>query len=405
MRALLLLPAALLLAQASAQTPVTVSIAPGYAEQVWYSLGNGVVATAPKDNWDLAFEIDGFTASILVNTQKAGVEVVKSPFAIADWNSVDTTGLATWPRAHNSDTSWSFGALNQGPFADEFDLGWGNYNMITHVVAGDSIFLVHLGTGTWRKLRIDGLATGTYAFTHANLDGSDELTGQIVKSAYANKNFVYWDLGTNTLVDREPAKDSWDLSFVKYIAFIPQPYGVTGVLQNKGVEAVGMDGMLPADADWTNVPFSAHINTIGFGWKSFDMQNMQWVIEDSLSYFVKDLAGNVWQLVFTGFGGSATGDISFTQELVSATGLAEQAPAAALHAWPNPTADGRVCIDAVGARVLGIDVLDASGRQVMGLGATGGSTVVLDLGALGAGTYTVRLRTDRGTAHTRVLRH
>lgn len=404
MRALLLLPAALLLARASAQTAVTVSIAPGYAEQVWYSLQNGVVATAPKDNWDLAFEIDGFTASVLVNTQKAGVEVVKSPFAIADWNNVDTAGLSTWPRAHNADTSWSFGALNQGPFADEFDLGWGNYNMITHVVAGDTIFLVHLSSGVWRKLRIDGLATGTYTFTHANLDGSDELTGQIVKSAYATKNFVYWDLGTNTLVDREPAKDSWDLTFVKYIAFIPQPYGVTGVLQNKGVEASAATGVLPANADWTTAAFSAHINSIGFGWKAFDMQNMQWVIEDSLSYFVKDLAGNVWQLVFTGFGGSASGDISFTQELVSATGLAEQPLAATLRAWPNPTEDGRVSIDAAGARVLGVEVLDAAGRLVLGQGEVGGGLVTLDLGDLGPGTYTVRLRTDLGTAHTRLLR-
>lgn len=404
MRSSLLLASVLLVRGLHAQTPVTVSIAPGYADQVWYSLQNGVVGTAPVNNWDLAFEIQGFTASVLVNTQKAGVEAVKSPFSIADWNSVDTTGLSTWPRAHNADTSWSFGALNQGPFADEFDLGWGNYNMITHVVAGDTIFLIHLANGSWRKLRIDGLATGTYTFTHANLDGSDELVGQINKAAYSTKNFAYWDLETHAAVDREPANDSWDLTFVKYVAFIPQPYGVTGVLQNKGIEVARAAGVPPADADWTSAAYSAHINTIGFDWKRFDMQTFQWVIEDSLSYFVKDLGGNVWHVAFTGFGGSTSGTIDFTQELVSATGLAERDRPADLRLWPNPTPDGTFTIDAGEARILGLEVLDSSGRLVRSLGALSAVPFTMELGGLGAGSYTVRLLTDRGPAVARLLR-
>ncbi|MBK6627354.1 MAG: T9SS type A sorting domain-containing protein [Flavobacteriales bacterium] len=403
MRSTLLLTTVLLFTGLHAQTPVTVSIAPGYADQVWYSLQNGVVGTAPVNNWDLAFEIQGFTASVLVNTQKAGVEVVKSPFSIAEWSSVDTTGLSTWPRAHNADTSWSFGALNQGPFADEFDLGWGNYNMITHVVAGDTIFLVHLGSGAWRKLRIDGLATGTYTFTHANIDGSNELTGQINKAAYSTKNFAYWDLEANALVDREPANDAWDLTFVKYVSFIPQPYGVTGVLQNKGIEAARVAGVPPADADWTTAAYSGHINTIGFDWKRFDMQTFQWVIEDSLSYFVKDQLGGVWHLVFTGFGGSTSGTMDFTQEFVSATGLAENDLAPELRTWPNPSLDGRVTIDAGDARVLGLDVLDAAGRVVRSRDAVNLTPFTLDLHGLGAGMYTLRLTTDRGPAVARVL--
>lgn len=403
MRSSLLLAFVVLLTGLRAQTPVTVSIAPGYADQVWYSLQNGVVGTAPVNNWDLAFEIQGFTASVLVNTQKAGVEVVKSPFSIAQWSSVDTTGLSTWPRAHNADTSWSFGALNQGPFADEFDLGWGNYNMITHVVAGDTIFLVRLGSGTWRKLRIDGLATGTYTFTHANIDGSDELTGQINKAAYSTKNFAYWDLETHAAVDREPANDSWDLTFVKYVSFIPQPYGVTGVLQNKGIEAARVSGVPPADADWTTAAYNAQINTIGFDWKRFDMQTFQWVIEDSLSYFVKDQVGGVWHLVFTGFGGSTSGTVDFTQELVSATGLAENDRTPELRTWPNPSLDGRVTIDAGDVRVLGLDVLDAAGRVVRSGDAVNLSPFTLDLQGLGAGMYSLRLATDRGTAVARVL--
>ncbi len=401
MRSSFLLVLLVIVGPLTAQTPVTISIGPGYTQQVWYSLQNGVVASAPVNDWDLAFEIQGFRASVLVNTQKVGVEVVKSPFSIAQWSSVDTAGLSTWPRAHNADTSWSCGALNQGPYADQFDLGWGNYNMITHVVAGDTIFLIRLGSGNWRKLRIDGLATGTYTFTHANIDGSDELVGQVNKAAYSTKNFAYWDLATNTAVDREPANDSWDLTFVKYVSFIPQPYGVTGVLQNKGVDAARMDGMTPQEADWTAAEMEQRINTIGFDWKRFDMQAFQWVIEDSLSYFVRDLGGNVWHLVFTGFGGSGSGVFNFTQELVSATSVPDVA-AARMLVWPNPTDDGRVFIDAGDVAVRTIEVLDATGR-IVAVPAPVGSPLIVDIGGRPSGAYIIRLFTDSGTTMVRLL--
>ncbi|MCB9171187.1 MAG: hypothetical protein H6594_12640, partial [Flavobacteriales bacterium] len=61
-----LTPLTLLLSAAmNAQTTVTVTTAPANADQVWYSLQNGTVRTAPLDEWDLGFEIAGFTASIL----------------------------------------------------------------------------------------------------------------------------------------------------------------------------------------------------------------------------------------------------------------------------------------------------------------------------------------------------
>ena len=137
---------------ATAQNTVTVSTAAGNAEQVWYSLQNGEVATAALADWDLAFETAGFTASIRVNTQK-GMRVFKAPYAVQDWASLDTTGmLATWKEVHDSDTSWSHGALNDGLTSNEFDLGWGVYNQVTHIVAGDSAFVLQLANGDWKKL-------------------------------------------------------------------------------------------------------------------------------------------------------------------------------------------------------------------------------------------------------------
>src|SRR5690606_33339597 len=95
---------------ANAQTSDTVRIGAGYANQVWYSLANDEQGSAPKDNWDLAFDIQSIMSSIHVNTV-AGVTLWGYPNGdITDWGSVDTTGLSGWGSRNNSDTSWSLGA-------------------------------------------------------------------------------------------------------------------------------------------------------------------------------------------------------------------------------------------------------------------------------------------------------
>src|SRR5687767_6600059 len=85
-----------------AQVTTTVSVGAGYADQKWYSLANGEQASQPKDNWDLAFEITGFTSAIFANTQKVNFAVYKAPFSIANYASVDTAGIANWPVLYNS---------------------------------------------------------------------------------------------------------------------------------------------------------------------------------------------------------------------------------------------------------------------------------------------------------------
>lgn len=375
-----------------AQVAETVSLGPGYTEQVWYSLQNGVQQTRPAAEWDLAFEITGFTASILANTQKAGLVVYRAPFSAAQWNSLDTAGIASWPVLHNADTSWSRGAFNQTNTADEFDLGWGVYNPITHVVTGDSLHVMRLADGSWKKLRFDALATSTYSFTYANLDGSAEQTALINKADYTGKNFAYWSLETNAAIDREPPSADWDLTFCKYITFIPQPYAVTGVLHNKAATSGRIAGVPPAGAVWTDATFSPHINTIGYDWKTFDMGTMLYVMDDSLTFFVHDMAGNIWKVYFTAFEGSATGNIGFTRELVSATALHEMT-ASSVHLVPNPAAEGTIQLIANGLPGrTEISIIDQQGRVMLQRAGTwAGRSYPVDVGMLAPGCYLVRV--------------
>ena len=134
MKQALLLPAAMLVALGStAQTPVTVSIAASYANQTFYSLENGVQATSPLADWDLGFEINDYTGSILVNTAK-GLKVYETPVAIELWGDFTEPDLESWTLISNSDQDWSAGALTHGNNLDQpngMHLGWGAYSMDT----------------------------------------------------------------------------------------------------------------------------------------------------------------------------------------------------------------------------------------------------------------------------------
>jgi hypothetical protein len=406
MRSTFLGLSSLLIPALSAQ--ITVTTAPGNQEQTFFKLSDETATTRPQAEWDLAFEINGgFSAGVLVNTAK-GMLVYQAPYAVADWNTVDTNGLASsWTELQNSDTSWSWGALNQG-ISGEFDLGWGIYNMITHVVVGDSIYVVKTSAGDWKKLRIDALGAGTYSFTYAALDGSAPQTGSIAKADYTGKNFAYWSFDTNAAVDREPLSADWDLVFTKYITNVGMWYGVTGALQNKGVGVVQVNGLPPDEVTdpWASA-FDPLINTIGYDWKVFDMGTFTYVIDDSLIYFVKDIPGNVWKIVFTAYGGSSTGDITFTKDLMSAAGVTENPQSAQLFSvFPNPVTGGsaQIVIDAPAGKA-DLTIMDMNGRTVKQdvFSNAGGLTGrIIDLRGMAPGLYTLRLDYGSSISSTRL---
>ena len=45
----------------------------GYANDIYYSFENGIVAESPRESWDIAFAVDAQSSAILIN-EAAGVE-------------------------------------------------------------------------------------------------------------------------------------------------------------------------------------------------------------------------------------------------------------------------------------------------------------------------------------------
>ncbi|MFM7901224.1 MAG: hypothetical protein ACKPAD_04485, partial [Bacteroidota bacterium] len=145
-----------------------VQINPGYTNQAFYSMPNGEVSNISNTDWDLAFQISGFQATIQING-KNNVRLFKSGFSVNDWSNIipiDTTGqLIAANELFNRDTSLWAGAFNiTGDPNNLFDLGWGLYDFVTHAVTGDSIFFLKTSSGAWKKVWIQTLQNSTYTF-------------------------------------------------------------------------------------------------------------------------------------------------------------------------------------------------------------------------------------------------
>ena len=348
----------------------SVSLLSGYSNQSFYNLQNGEVKNEVNNNWDIAFETDIYSSTIRIN-DGFGVELYTYPNGdTSAWNMINlsTINILTSPM-YNSDTSWQYGAFSVNQVSSSMDYGWGVYNVATHHIVGDSLFIIRTVDGNWKKLWLDKKVSGTYKFKYADLDGNNEVSATVPASDYSNKRFVYYSITEDLIIDREPELGAWDITFTKYNTPVQGiPYSVTGVLSNQGIKL----------ADATNIPdpflytnynaytFSQEINTIGYDWKTFDMNSFQYTLDNNRCFFIKDYNQNIWRLIFTQFDGSSTGYIGFDTEILSSTFVGNIVDNNnSLHIYPNPVTNQDISIvyEAVNENVS-LSIYDISGREV-----------------------------------------
>lgn len=401
----------LLVLKLNAQVVIdTVSLSASYNNQKWYSLQNDDQGTSPKNNWDIAFECGGQGYSILINSA-VGTMLWTYPDAdTSGWTSLDTSGIAGWTAQWNSETDWSTGAFNANYTADPNDLGWGIYSMFTHYVTGDSLYVIKLANGSYKKLWVRQLASSAYYFTYANIDGSNSQDVTLMKSTYSGKNFGYYSIINSTALDREPISNDWDLSFQQYTTFLPSPYTVTGVLSNYEVEVAKAENIndVSTYVDWANHPFYSDINTIGYNWKAFS--GGVWTLQDSLIYFVKTANGDIWKMIFTGFGGSSNGNFILSKEKLSAIGIDEVKNSDfSLAVYPNPSNSGQVTIIydiTAESNKCELEIIDMSGKIIESKNLMLGDelkTISLNTSIYKSGIYIVRITTDQKSIQQKLI--
>jgi Secretion system C-terminal sorting domain len=340
---------ALCLTTLSAQTLDTISMGPNYSVQTWYKFETDKETKSSINNWDLAFTTRSQDAAIFVNHAALLFKAAAPASAFATM-TVDTTALlATGIQQVNTDSSWSVGALNRTQ-DNVFDFGWGNYNIASHNVVGDSVYVIKAATdGKWRKFVIEKLALDTSYFVKiADLNGANPVTLEVKKGDYKGKNFGYYSFATAAQLDREPLSKDWDVTIWRYWGLTPdqngvlQSYLLTGFLQNFGISVAKVVKRDTANDSYAGQVFKPAINIIGADWKSFNPATNLWKLADSTAYFVKTTNGKIYKMIFTGFGGAGTGNCIFTRELVGQVTSVKVAgdKIAALAVSPNPATDG-----------------------------------------------------------------
>lgn len=311
-----------------------------YANEVYYSLENGTVGSSLRNQWDIAFRATILSASIIIN-DGTNVSLWTYPKAdISGWSTLDTSGFYSWNPQYNSITDWESGAFNQ--YSDNmFDYGWGVYNVSTHNLTGDSIYIIQLRNGSLKKLVIEGKASSEniYSFKFADLDGNEEHAINLECSNYTNRNFIGYSLITNEIVDFENVNSSeWDLLFTKYMHRYDNGtnYPVTGVLSNYNTAVQKCYPVTPEYKNWQSQLMDSSRNAIGFDWKYID-NSFVYHVEDSTVYFVQSKNGDIYKLVFKEFAGSSSGRIVLDKEKISAYSIPQSfADDGLLRIYPNP---------------------------------------------------------------------
>ncbi len=382
----------------------SVSLGSGYGEQVYYSFSQGIIKTVSNSGWDLAFDLSSFGFSVRINDAE-NRELYETPYAVSDWTNVDTSGMSAWKKLYNADTSWNIGAFNaSSDTSNPYDLGWGMYNSITHIVSGNKIFVLKYPDGSVKKILIEGLNAGKWIFKYASLDNSVEVTDTIKKSDFPNKNFIYYSLKTQKIIDREPLNNAWDILFTKYTAEVAPGmfYGVTGVLQNRDVLAY-KDPTAPSfQAVYSpSAPFSSEINKIGHDWKTFDMNTYSYTLKDSLTYFVQTQNGEIWKLGFTKFEGSASGKIVFQKELIATANIKTLKDQVKISVYPTLT-QGELFLKSEKRIKVYASIHSLLGTQILGrsISLTPDSPATLNLEELPEGVYFLSLQFKDGSKKT-----
>lgn len=387
----------------------SVAMGAGYANEIYYSMANGQVASVPRTQWDIAFRTPNRSSSIMINE---GASVMLYTYPKSDtsgWATVDTVGIKSWKPMYNSQDDWENGAFSRNAKGHP-DYGWGIYNTVTHDLVADSLFIIKLRDGTYRKLWMARKYSSLdlYSFRFANLDGSADTKITVDCNPYKSKNFVGYSIQTSAVVDFEPAANSWDLLFTKYesIQSNGTPYPVTGVITNDGLKTIEYHHVDPNLLTWNLALADSSRSSIGWDWKTFNMNTFVYEVEDSLVYFVQDLAGNMNKLMFTKFEGSSSGKIVFDKATNLITGISENTGRNEITVYPNPVNDRlNVNLDNMTSFPMRITLSALSGQVVYALMITKntGHAISIPVNDMPNGMYLLIAKSASGTSAKKVV--
>ena len=282
-------------------------------------------------------------------------------------------------------------------------MGWGVLNpQNNYWTFGDSLYLIKLADNSYKKLWIVSLKSGVWEFKYANVDGTNELTITFNKNSYPNRNFIYFSLLNNQLIDREPDNTTWELTFTKHIDYISPPgtyVSVSSVFSNVNVwsaKAHLADFNTANTATSPHTAYTLNINNIGREWKKYSSAN-GWEVYDTIAYFVHNYdSTKLFRIVFTGFGGMANGDTYFDIEEIISTTIAENLTNISFDFYPNPAKENINILITNDIENTQLNLIDINGKTVKST-LLRYNTNQLYVGDIPKGIYFIQLVTQNHT--------
>jgi hypothetical protein len=397
----------------------SVTLGANYTSQVFYSLSTGQKTITSNTDWHIAVSVRAtqFPSSPLGGTtirvnEANGLTVYYVPNAgVTSFNTLDTTGFHTWTKLHDSDIKMDEGALNSNRnLSNLFDFGWGSYNANTHNVTGDSLYLFELPNGEVKKFYVQDLVWDTaWIIKYSNIDNSNPVTLNIGKPQYAGKNFVYVNLSTGMVEDKEPASSAWDLWFTRYEASDVAQDTITpevGVLVNKGRAVAEATQVNVNTVTYNGFTQSTDMNTIGWDWKYYD--NGNFLVRDSVAYFVWDNYGQIYKIVFSGFN-QTTGVAAFNlQQQGGLNAIAQVEENNFVKAvFPNPSNNVvNIAVELDNNAPVTITLTDLNGRQVLNTIAQaqqGKGMLTIPVSDIASGIYLLNISNQSANNVSRVV--
>ena len=302
---------------------------PSQPNQVYVDLSSGKMTKVTRVSWDLGF-YSGSEFRVAINSS------VKMAAKKLETTNID--------EVQQEDASMII-AQGQG-IATQVDGPTGNIleTAIAEVDSNDAnnkVYLINMGSnpakttpsvgsegsgsGTsrgWKKIRI--LKSGDdYKIQYADIASTTHQ--EVIVSKNSAYNFTFFSFTTNKTVDVEPVKAQWDLNFSTFTNILggTTPYFYPDYIVNnvKGgaltyqvlTSEFTYDNFTLANID--NSKFTEDQRNIGSNWRSTSatvdgIPVSQFVLKTDRFYVVKDAAGNVYKLKFTG-GANEAGERGF----------------------------------------------------------------------------------------------
>ena len=302
-----------------------------YPNSVFVSLRSGKQTAVARSSWDLAFST-GSDFKVLINGTTGAMATAT---AKTDINAVGAAEIAEVEESGELILSFSNleGILHVDDVANP--LSKPVIGTVSATEANNAVYLLSRGASgvdakPLKKIRILRNGDG-YKLQHADADATTFNTLNISKDK--DDNFIYINFESG-IVEVEPAKTEWDISWTASTSSTPYPEAANGVLAYYFQDLVFHNiygGVTVAEVMEEDVAYeafaeqnAARLNfnsdsrlAIGSNWRSGGGPSSAPAVRDDRYYVVKDSESNIYKLRFLSLNKAGErGRPSFEYELV-----------------------------------------------------------------------------------------